>query len=211
MAKTSVKFSLDRAKAGTAFDIAEQAFDAYSNGVPLSQFAAEELANRAIERYQIHILAGLRRAGVDLEEGEVLNAQTLLRIIRDKTGIDIVSLTPAAVVDAVQSQVSARMSDVLGVEVQGITSAESLKTALIDAAKYAVTTGRANQLINATVIRKLRSLKTWKTSGVDPEQKKKMLNRWYQKKYRRTHKEVWVGSPAAENSGTGIHGFPRDT
>lgn len=204
---SKVHIAIDRANAGTAFDIFEKALDAYEAGQPLDEFAAQEIADRAIERYQKHVRAGLARAGVELAEGEKLDSAALLRIIESRTGLEIRALTPEAVSAAVQGQISARISASLGVEVEGITNGEQLKAALITMAKNAVQTGRGNALITRAMIKRLRALKAWQTSGIDQLERQRMLNRAYQKEYRRTHKEVWVG---AASGGSGEYGYPND-
>ena len=199
-----IHIAVDRANAGTAFDIAEKYWDARQAGQPFSEFAAQEVADRAMERYQGHIRAGLARAGVVLGDDEKLDSAALLRIIGERTGLEIASLTPEAVTSAVQGQISARLSSVLGLEVSGIESGDELKAALLNAAKTAVQSGRANALISGTMIKKIRALKAWKQAGLDPLERSRFLSRVAQKKYRRSHKEVWAGSPAANNGGDGL-------
>lgn len=205
---TKLHIAVDRANAGTAFDIAERLWDAHSAGASWSDALTQEIADRAIERYQKHIRAGLARAGVFLDEGEKLDSQTLLRIVQDKTGLTIDTLTPDAVAAAVKGQLSARLSEGLGIDIGTVQNGEQLKAALIDATKRAVMSGRANGLITSTMIKKIRALKAWRESGIDPLERQRLLNRAYQKAYRRTHREVWRGSPAEQ--GAGMHGYPRD-
>lgn len=210
MAKIQVAF--DRAHAGTAFDIADKLVTAKLDGVPLGDAVANEIVERAVERYQVHIRAALARAGLNIAEGETLTADVLLRAINDKTGLGLTSWNPESIRDAVQSQVSSRLSGVLGFDVGGINSGEALKEALIESAKQAVISGRATSLLSSAAIKKLRKLKTYKGEGVEEElMRKKLMSRVYQKTFRRTHKEVWVDSPSDTGFTDDMYGHRRDT
>lgn len=192
--------ALDRAHAGTAFDLADKIVDAKLSGIPINEVVAAEIVDRATDRYQKHIRAALARAGIEIDADEKITAAVLLREINSKTGIEIEAWTPEAVTAAVSARVSAKMSDVLGVDVEGVKDAESLKAALIDGAKEAVASGRANALVSKSMIKKLRMVATIKGAGIDQDEARKRLGRIYQKRYRRTHKEVWV-SGAGEVGG----------
>jgi len=187
------KIAIDRANAGTAFDIADKIIDAKLAGGTITDAIANEIVDRALTRYGKHVRAALARAEINIDPDEAITADVLLREVNAKSGMSLQSWSPEAMLAAAQKQISASMSDILGVQLEGVDSVESLKAALINAAKDAVSSGKESKLIPASMIKKLRVVKTMQSAGVaDEVQRKKMMNRWYQKKYRRSHKEVWV-------------------
>lgn len=207
------KINLDRANVSTSIDMAESLWDAKKEGVGWGEAAAELVAEKAVERYQVGIAAAFARYGVDFEPGEKITLQTLLTAIEGKTGLSIQTLTPDGVLSAVDDRVSGRMSELLGFDVGSLIDVDALKQKLIDEAAKAITSGRATKLISKALIKRLRRVKTYKAGGLDTElERKRVLNRANQKYYRRTHKEVWVGSPGdnGQDWGDDMHQHRRD-
>lgn len=186
-----INMAFDRAHAGTALDIAREIYARHEAGEEWDEAAATVVADRALVKYQGHVRAGLDRAGIKLEEGETVNVDTIKRIINDKTGLELDSLSPEAVQEAVKAKVTAKVSEMAGVDVSGVTDAESLKEALIAGAKAAVESGRPSGLITAGMIKKIRQAKAFVAADKTSADRRKLMNRIYQKRYRRTHREVW--------------------
>ena len=186
-----MKIALDRAKAGAIDEIANRIWDYHSAGLDWTDAVQAEVVDQAVARYSKHIRAALRKYGFDLPEDEPVTADVLLQAINERTGLGIASLTPHGVSMAVDAAISGRVSDVLGVELATITSADQVKAALLASAREAVESGRATKLVSKTLIKKMRERRTWKVAGVDKAEEKKIRARWYQKKYRRTHVGVW--------------------
>lgn len=187
-----MKINLDRAKAGGALEIAEEIWAAHSAGMDWSDAASDVLADNIIKKYRGHIAAALREKGIPIEDGDTLDGDTLLRIVNERAGLTIEAWTPDAVKVALDSFMAGRLSSLLGVEVASVQDVPGLKQSLIDAAAAAVASGRANAFVSKAMIKKIRSVKAWKEGGVITEEEKRLtINRWYQKKFRRTHKGVW--------------------
>jgi superfamily II RNA helicase len=183
--------NLDRAKAGSLFDVYESIRDKMEAGQTLSEAGQEALADRVVQRYSTHIKAAFRKYNFNLQDDEVLDSQTLVRCINEKSGMDIRSLTPDGVLAGVDKMISGRMSELLGVEVTTLTNLEAAKQSLINAAVQSVRSGRASALISKAMIKKIKEKKTWRDNGVSEVKSQAMLNAWYQKKFRRTHVGVW--------------------
>jgi len=186
-----MKFALDRAKAGSMVDILDSLLEKTAAGDTWTEAAYEELADRAIARYSTHLTAAFRKNGFQLQDGEVMDSQVLMRCINEKAGLEIQHLTPDGVYSAVDAVLSAAMSSVLGVPVSSVMSVEALKQSLIDGAIEAVASGRATKLVSKALIKKMRDRKAWKAGGVEVVDRKKTMNRLYQKRYRRTHVGEW--------------------
>lgn len=187
-----MKINLDRAHAGSALEIADEIWSAHDAGMSWDDATSDVIADHIIQRYRGHIAAALRAKGVEINDDDTLDGDSLLRIVNARAGLDIQAWTPDAVRTALDRFMSARLSVLLGVEVGSVQDVATLKQSLLDAAAAAVVSGRATAFISKGMIKKMRMAKAWNDAGVlDAEQKRLTLNRWYQKKYRRSHKGVW--------------------
>lgn len=206
-----LKIALDRANVSSSIDVLESMWDGHGAGLTWSEAAGQVVAEKALERYQTHLAAAFARYGVQLDPGEQITVPVLLRVINEKTGLDVANLTPDGLSMAVDAHLAGRVSELLGVQVSSVHNLDGLKQNLIDAAKAAVISGRATKLISRGMITKMRAMKAFKDAGVIGElERLKVANRAYQKKYRRTHKEVWVGSPGDPGFDPGMYGYRRD-
>lgn len=183
--------NLDRAKAGSLWDAYESIRDKMEAGQTVPEAVQEALADRVVQRYSLHIKAAFRKYNFNMQDDEVLDAQTLVRCINEKSGMDITSLTPDGVLAGANRMLSARMSDLLGVPVSSIDNINAAKQSLINAAVQAVQSGRATSIISRALIKKIKEKKTWRANGVTQAKSKAMLSAWYQKKFRRSHVGVW--------------------
>jgi hypothetical protein len=200
--KKALNVAMERAKDGTLSDIINRWLDYMDAGLPFTEAVQAELADLAVMHYSKPLGAALRRHGFNVEDGEVIDGQVLTRCINEKAGLNIQSLTADGVKSALDEKVSGRMSDLLGVEVQTIMDVDKLKEALLAGALEAVQSGRATKLITGAIIRKIKKKKAWDEGGVATDvDRAKLLNRAYQKKYRRTHRLVWdkPGEEITEN------------
>jgi len=208
MAKMKIK--LDRANLGNSLDLAEHYWDLHQAGLSWTDAASQIVAEKAVERYQGHLVAAFNRYGIPLGDDGVITVEVLRQTIENRTGMQISSLTPDSVLQAVDGQMSRELSDYLGVELTTVTNAGAIKAALIESAKQAVVSGRATKLISKAMIRQARKVKTFKAQGVDTNDRDKLLNRAYQKKYRQRFKEVWIGSKNDPGFDQDMYGYPRD-
>lgn len=186
-----MKVNLERVDAGTVLDLFERIWDLHSAGMSLDDAFSDVMADEIIQKYRPKIAAALRAKGVPIEDDDTLDGPTLLRIVNERAGLEIAAWTPDAVRVGLDAYMSRRLSAVLGVEVASVQDIAAVKQSLLDAAGAAVVSGRANHFISKMQIKKMRVAKAWKDGGVPVEDRAVTLSRWYQKKYRRTHKGVW--------------------
>lgn len=190
-----MKINLQRAKSAAASDTAMEIAQAVAAGQPIDDVIADQLMEHAINKFRPHIAAALRRHGVNLDDDATLDADTLMTIVNEKSGLSLDGWSADSVLAAVDTMIAARVSVRLGVEVQSVQDVEGLRQSLIDSAVSAIQSGRANAFISRAMISKFRKEKAFRESGMETEDdQRKLMNRWYQKKYRRTHKAVWAGS-----------------
>ena len=193
--KKKFKIAITREHVSTSLDIVKAVIDLMiDDDVPAADAVARVVAEKALEKYQGHIRAAFARVGIVLADGEVINVDVLLRVINEKSGLEIDTLSAAGVSAAVDAQLSAAISQRLGVELPTVMGGiDVIKTALINAAKDAVSSGRATGFLTAAIIKKIRTVKTFENAGLLTEDERiKTLARIRQKKYRRANREVWV-------------------
>ena len=193
--KKKFKVAITREHVSTSLDIVKAVIDLMiDDDVPAADAVARVVAEKALEKYQGHIRAAFARVGIVLADGEVINVDVLLRVINEKSGLEIDTLSAAGVSAAVDTQLSAAISQRLGVELPTVMGGiDVIKTALINAAKDAVSSGRATGFLTAAIIKKIRTVKTFENAGLLTEDERiKTLARIRQKKYRRANREVWV-------------------
>lgn len=193
--KKKFKVAMSRENISTSIDIVRTIVDLMIDGdMPAVDAVSNVVAARALEKYQDHIRAAFSRAGVDLNPGEVLTVDVLLRVIREKSGLEVDTLSAAGIYSAVDAQLTSQLSSRLGVALPSVMGGvDVIKTALINAAKDAVSSGRATGFISAALIKRIRTIKTLGIDGAKTEEeRKKTMARIYQKRYRRKNREVWV-------------------
>ena len=192
--KKKFKVAMSRENISTSIDIVRTIVDLMIDGeMPAVDAVSNVVAARALEKYQDHIRAAFSRAGVDLNPGEVLTVDVLLRVIREKSGLEVDTLSAAGIYSAVDTQLTSQLSSRLGVELPTVMGGvDVIKTALINAAKDAVSSGRATGFISAALIKRIRTIKTLGIDGAKTEEeRKKTTSRIYEKRKRRKNREVW--------------------
>ena len=183
-----------RVDKGSWNDLIDAAYEHYKERgrESIKEAFSEAIADKVLQRYQVKIAAGFRRAGVEIEDGEPLTAEKLLTIIKDRTGLDINNLTPDGVMSAVDRLLAERLSAALGVTVTTVFDRQAMMAAMEESVKQAIRDGRAAEFIGAQAMRAARKYATFKRRGIEsPEDHRRIMLAWYQKKYRRTHRLVW--------------------
>lgn len=185
-----------RENAGMAQDIVDLVFDNYAAGADWAdciEAAKEELARRALERYGDKIRAALRRAGLDYPDDQELTPDGIKEVVARQSGLDLDELTGDGVKRAIDGLLSARLSAALGVDVPTVLDTSAMKLAVEAAVKASIANGTAERLLTAGLTRAARKLVTFKRAGINAKaDQKRTMQRWYQKRYARTHSQIWV-------------------
>ena len=181
----------DRARKGVENNLADIILDAPDGGV--TDAVIEELTNRTIERYSDKIGALFRRAGIDVEDGELFTPERLGQIFEEQTGItagSIGELNSEIVLEAIDRDISQKLSEELGFQIGSVFDGDALVLALQDGidAKIEALEGNIDKYLDAATIRNLRRKATWARSGLDP---KTVQNCLAQRAYRRSNKWVY--------------------
>lgn len=199
-----------RVDKGSWNDLIDAAYENYKarGRESIKEAFSEAIADKVLQRYQVKIAAGFRRAGVEIEDGEPLTAEKLLTIIKDRTGLEINNLSPEGVMSAVDRLLSERLSAAMGVTVTTVFDRQAMMEAMEESVKQAIRDGRAAEFIGKHAMRAARKYATFKRRGIEsPEDHRRIMLAWYQKKYRRTHRLVW-DTQAGGGGGGGGGGEP---
>ena len=186
-----MKVAIDRASSGLALEFARGLWEGIKGGAEITPAMRDALVQAALAKLRPHVVAALRAAGLDVPDDVELTPDSLRQILSDKTGLEIASLDAEGIKAAIRERVARKVSDALGVEVSNVMDPDALRAEVKAAAVQAIQSGRANALISSVQIRQIRQAATWARAGVAPNDRRRYLLRWYQKKYRRTHREVW--------------------
>lgn len=176
-----------RAGEGIENDIANAILDALTNDESVTDAVVEVVLDRAIERYQGHIAAMLRRGGFDVEDGEPITVELLMEKISAATGLDLDDLSIDAITAAVDTLAADRLSNALGIEVSTVIDTATLLDELEAAAVAAFADGAAG-LVPRGLYNRARNAATWARLGVD---KKQVQNVLAQRKYRQSNIYDW--------------------
>lgn len=138
--------------------------------------------------YQAKVNAALRRGGIEVEEGSVVTTEALLQLICQITELEIAHWTQEEIKAGVMKFINTRVSDYIGypVDLQG-----DLKQQAINAAISAVATGRANRILNAARLSKLKYIAVMVALNLPLDTKRKITVRIAQRRWRKTHKQKW--------------------
>lgn len=182
-----------RVNKGVMNDLIELAWRHYKeNGrESLPNAFTEAAADLAIKRYDEKIRNGFARAGVPLPAGE-LNAQTMLGIVQQQTGLELQNLSADGIVQAVDKLLSQRLSQALGVTVATVMDKDAMIASINAAVVQAIRDGRAGEFVNRHALHAARRYAAFKNAGIGPENAAKIAARMRARKYRKTHKLVWL-------------------
>lgn len=176
-------FKTARGNEGIAERINEAARSGQSDGW-------EGVADWALNRYDTRVRARLRIMGLDVPDSGPLTVQTLKDVVRAKSGLDIEDLTPEGVSLALDKRLAAELSRELGFEVSTVFNTDSLRIEVKSGVMAALDAGRGGPLHGDT-LEDLRAVATFVRAGLVGDDRRKALNRYKQKKYRRNNKQIW--------------------
>lgn len=180
-----------RAGEGLENDIANAVLDALTDDEPVGAAVLQVLTESAIERYSDKISAMLRRGGIEIENGEPLDAAKLLEVLGEALGYDLEDLSESGFIGAVDAEISRRMSEAIGFEVVSVLDAGALASDIEAALIERVGSGTGG-LVSARLLRRLKDAGTWSRAGYDAEARRRVMLSVAQRRYRVENKMVWV-------------------
>lgn len=192
MSKIGGLISRARVDRGAINDLIADAWEHYKAGGRESIQSAfgEAVADMVIRRYEDKIRNGFSRAGLELPAD--LNSATILEVVRTQTGLEIDNLDPDAVATAVDRLLSKRVSAALQVNITSVFDKEQIIAGINDAVIASIKSGRASKWVSGKVFKSARRYMAFKNAGLNAATADRLAARARMKKYRETHKLVWV-------------------
>jgi hypothetical protein len=184
-------FKSERANAGAArrFD---EAMAALPEGAEPDTSVYEAVADWVFDKYDLRIRAKLARVGLKLPEDGPLTVEAVRDLVRSRSGLELEDLTPDAIMKAVDAELAKQLSERLGFTVSTVFDAEVVKAEVKAQLLEKLANGDGAGILKGRALTRLRSVATFARAGFTPDEAKKVMNRIYQKRYRRRNKEVWV-------------------
>lgn len=169
---------------------------AIGDGVEPSGGAAEALlvpvANVALAYYDRRIRAFFARAGVDIGDGP-LTVESIRDKVQAASGFELDSLTPEGLMQSVDKRLASELSNQLGFVVTGVFDTDGLKEQIKAHLLARLVDGSGGGVIHGQTLHSLRVAATWVRAGRSLDTRRAILNRFYQRKYRRSHSQTWAG------------------
>ena len=184
--------AIQRAGEALESETSMRVWERIKDGADLSTIAEDEIADWAIERYRPNIINGMRRAGLEVPADiDTMDGAALVKAIGDALELQLESLTPDAIADAVDKRMARDLGRKLGIEIPTLRDADAVRQACIDAVIEAVRSGKANQFISQWQIRRMKSVKAWADAGLAKEDRAKIQNRMSQRRWRKGYMWTW--------------------
>lgn len=156
-----------------------------------------------LEEFKVHIGAALKEAGFEVDVNEPLTAASLSEVVSRKTGIEFSDVTNVnAIIEDIDDHVTKKINQLTGLQAASVMQPGALKEAIAEAVVRQLESGGAAGFggPNEPTVRRYAAAVDWKNSKGEPflkegdgivEGSRKVSNRIYQKRYRRTHKQEW--------------------
>lgn len=157
----------------------------------MEEAAKHAATDEALEIYRPKVAAMLRSAGYELADDEPLSLDIVRVAIERRTGLNLGDLSRESVTQAINEQLSIYVSSELGFEVNNVLNTAALKAQIDAHIKDCVRNNKSSKLVPARLLAKIREAAAFAQMGYSHDEKRMILNRWYQKKYRQNNRLVW--------------------
>jgi hypothetical protein len=157
-------------------------------GSEITQPVIEALIDAALWRYETRVRAVLLRAGIDVPQTGPLTVASVRETVRRLTGLELSELTPEGIMRSVDAKLSAQLSERLGFVVSTVFDAQKAREEVKAQVLVSLADGHGSGVIKGRVLHELRTVATFTREGAD---RKKVMARVYQKRYRRQHVQRW--------------------
>lgn len=169
----------------------EEANEGVKNGEPISGGAVEYVVDFLLRKNEVLIRARFKRLGLEIPEDTEISVEAIVDLVRVKTGLDVQELTPDGIMRAVDGQLAAQLSEKLGLTVDTVFDVDAAKEQVKAQLLEKLANGDGAGILNGPALTRLRAVATFQRAGFTPKEMSNAYNRIYQKRYRRTHKEIW--------------------
>ena len=145
------------------------------------------------------VRVAMRERGFEIGDEELITKEVLTREVSRKTGIEFSDVTNhEAVISDIDKYATGKINVALSANLVSVMDRAALKTGIVDIIVAQVGSGGLGAVMNGARASMLRTGIIYgvafdgkQTFDVSREHRK-MMQRIYQKRYRRTHKKVWI-------------------
>lgn len=174
---------------GAAKESVSAEFDAALNDPSGAVF--EPVANRALSYYDKRIRAHFAKHGIDIGD-DILTVESIREKVEASTGLQISELTAEGVLEALERPLAKSVSELLGFAVTKVFDRVEFELQVREHVKRRLIDGEGGGVLTGQVLHDLRDAATWNQAGLSSSERRRILNRAYQRKYRKEHAQTWV-------------------
>ena len=174
---------------GQSFDSPEEMQAGEANGA--LQLVLLPVADLALTYYDRRIRAFFRRANIEIGD-DVLTVDSIQKKIEASTGLEIAEFTAAGLLLALEKPLARALSELLGFVVTAVFDKVELKRQIKEHVIQRLADGEGGGILKGKTLHRLREAATYAQSGLGAGDKRRVLNRSYQRKYRQSHTRTWV-------------------
>ena len=174
---------------GQSFDTPEEIAAGQIDGS--LQLVLVPVANLALTYYDRRIRAFFARANIDIG-ADVLTVEAIQKKIETSTGLEIAEFSAAGLLLALEKPLARALSEALGFVVTKVFDKDELHRQVKEHVIQRLADGEGGGVIREKTLHKLREAATWAKNGLGEGERKKVLNRAYQRRYRKGHAQTWV-------------------
>jgi hypothetical protein len=150
----------------------------------------ESVADWALKRYDTRIRAKLRKMGIDVPGDGPVTVELLRSTVQQKSGLEIAELTPRGIADALDTRLAAELSRELGITVTTVLNEADMRAQIKAAVLDKMAGGGRSGLLSGDTLQELKLAATFARAGIVGAEKRRAMVRYYNKKYRITHRQV---------------------
>ena len=174
---------------GKQFDSAAEQQDGQASGV--LQAVLTPVADLALTYYDRRIRAYFRRANIDIGD-DVLTVDSIQKKIKSSTELEIEEFTANGLMLALEKPLARALSELLGFVVTAVFDQVELKRQVKEHVIQRLIDGEGGGVLKGRALHRLREAATYAQSGMGAGEKRRLLNRAYQRAYRRGNSQTWV-------------------
>jgi hypothetical protein len=151
----------------------------------------DSVADWALARYDLRIRAKFEAMGLKIESEGPITVESIREAVSSKSGLTIEELTPQGIAKALDAKLAAELSREMRLEVSTVFDQETLKQEIKNQVIDALGSGSGAGVVTGRTLHALRFAATFAKAGIVGDEKQTLINRYKQKKYRRSHRQIW--------------------
>lgn len=156
-----------------------------------SLFSLDGVGNWALARMDTRVRAKLEKLGVDVPNDGPFTVASITESIKETSGLEIENLTKDGLLEAVDGAMAREFSSKFGLQVTSVLNPATLKEEVKAALLEKVADGSIYAYVKGPTVKIIRQIAALRQVGRPATDRKKILARVYQARWRRTHRLVW--------------------